>query len=152
MAVSTPSIPFTLAQVHQLVGGELHGDGNTRLSALAGLSDANAQALSFVAHDKAGKTPGVNNAGALLVHRHLTELPVPQIVVANPQLAFAQTAQTFFVPAAAPRGIAEDLARGIDVEIGPDVSIWPFVALGDRVKIGGTVGDVLERTLLVAGS
>lgn len=139
MAASTPSIQLTLAQIHQLVGGELHGDGNTRLSALAGLGEANAQALSFVAHDKAGKTPGVNNAGALLVHRHLAELPVPQIVVANPQLAFAQTAQTFFVPAAAPRGIAEDLARGTEVEIGADASIWPFVTLGDRVRIGARV-------------
>ena len=39
MAASTPSIQLTLAQVHQLVGGELHGDGNIRLTGLAGLGD-----------------------------------------------------------------------------------------------------------------
>lgn len=139
MAASTPSIQLTLAQVHQLVGGELHGNGNTRLSGLAGLGEATAHSLSFVANDKAGKTPGASRAGALLVHRHLAEIPVPQIVVANPQLAFAQTAQTFFVPSAPPRGIAADLVRGTAVEIGTDVSIWPFVALGDRVRIGARV-------------
>ncbi|MGA6829000.1 UDP-3-O-(3-hydroxymyristoyl)glucosamine N-acyltransferase [Nitrospira sp. NS4] len=139
MAASTASIQLTLTQVHQLVGGELHGDGNTQLTALAGLSDANAHSLSFIANDKAGKTPGAGNAGALLVHRHLAELPVPQIVVANPQLAFAQTAQKFFVASAPPRGIADDLVRGTAVEIGADVSIWPFVALGDRVTIGARV-------------
>ena len=139
MAASTASIQLTLTQVHQLVGGELHGDGNTQLTALAGLNDANAHSLSFIANDKAGKTPGAGNAGALLVHRHLAELPVPQIVVANPQLAFAQTAQKFFVASAPPRGIADDLVRGTAVEIGADVSIWPFVTLGDRVTIGARV-------------
>ena len=38
-----------------------------------------------------------------------------------------------------PRGIAAEVVRGADVEIGPDASIWPFVTLGHRVKLGARV-------------
>src|SRR5207245_2447287 len=37
------------------------------------------------------------------------------------------------------RGIAGEVVRGVDVEIGPDASIWPFVTLGDRVRLGARV-------------
>ena len=139
--MAAPQIPvsISLVEIHRLVGGTLHGNAQTKVSALAGLSEANPQALSFVANDKALKAPGELRAGALLIHRHLSDLPIPQIVVGNPQLAFAQVATRFFVHLAAPRGIANDLARGADVRIGPDPSIWPFVTLGDRVTIGARV-------------
>ncbi|MEQ1793756.1 MAG: UDP-3-O-(3-hydroxymyristoyl)glucosamine N-acyltransferase [Nitrospira sp.] len=138
MGTSMPT-PITLGQICELVGGELHGAASTGITNLAGLGKANAHSLSFVADDRAVKTPGLSHAGALLVHRHVTELSVPQIVVANPKLAFTQVAQRFFVPALSPRGIAPDLTRGTEVMIGVDASIWPYVTLGDRVKIGARV-------------
>jgi UDP-3-O-[3-hydroxymyristoyl] glucosamine N-acyltransferase len=139
MSAPSPSAPLTLTQVHQLVGGELHGNGATALTTLASLSDATAQALAFVANDKVLQIKTGIKAGALLTHRHVSELTIPHIVVPNPQLAFAQVAQRFFVPTAVPRGIATELTRGDQVTIGPDVSIWPFVTLGDHVTIGARV-------------
>lgn len=136
MSAPSPSAPLTLSQVHQLVGGVLHGNGATALNTLASLSDATAQALAFVANDKVLQVKTGIKAGALLAHRHLSELAIPHIVVPNPQLAFAQVAQRFFVPPAAPRGIATELTRGEQVTIGADASVWPFVTLGDRVTIG----------------
>jgi len=139
MSAPSPPPTLTLTQVHQLVGGELYGDGATALKTLAGLSDATAQALAFVANDKVLQVKTGIKAGALLAHRHLSELAIPHIVVPNPQLAFAQVAQRFFVPPAAPRGIATELTRGEQVTIGADASVWPFVTLGDRVTIGARV-------------
>lgn len=139
MSTPSPSAPLTLTQVHQLVGGELYGDGTTALKTLAGLSEATAQALAFVANDKVLQIKTGIKAGALLAHRHLPELAIPHIVVPNPQLAFAQVAQRFFVLPAAPRGIATELTRGEQVTIGADASVWPFVTLGDRVTIGARV-------------
>lgn len=136
MPVSTP---VTLAQIRELVGGELHGDASTAITSVAGLGNANAHSLSFVADDKAAKTPGISNAGTLLIHRHVSDLLVPQIVVANPKLAFALITRRFFVPARPARGIAPELIRGTDVVIGTDASIWPGVTLGDRVRIGDRV-------------
>jgi len=133
------STALSLAQIHQVVGGALHGKGDTTLLTLASLSEATPQALSFITTDKAARNPGSISAGALLVHRHFPEIAAPQIVVDNPLLAFAQVAQTFFVRASIPRGIASDVTQGTDVTIGADPSIWPFVTIGDRVTIGARV-------------
>jgi UDP-3-O-[3-hydroxymyristoyl] glucosamine N-acyltransferase len=137
-SLSAPT-SLTLAQIHQLVGGTLHGDGTCVLSSLSSLNDATPQSLAFIANDRAANLPGGIKAGALLVHRHLPDLTVPQLVVANPLLAFAQVAQTFFVRPAVRRGVAADVTKGEGVVIGEDPSIWPFVTLGDRVTIGARV-------------
>jgi UDP-3-O-[3-hydroxymyristoyl] glucosamine N-acyltransferase len=139
MAIPRSSTPISLSQIQALVGGELHGDGSKTISALASLQEANPTALCFIANDKALQSPDTLRAGGLLVHRHYPELAIPQIVVGHPLLAFAQVAQQFFVASPAPRGIAADIARGTDVRIGADPSIWPFVTLGDRVTIGDRV-------------
>ena len=133
------STTLTLAQIHELVGGTLHGSGDTPLSSLASLNEGTPHALSFITTDKAAKTYAGITAGALLVHRHIPEIAVPQVVVQNPLLAFAQVAQKFFVRPSTPRGIADQITRGTDVTIGPDPSIWPFVTLGDRARIGSRV-------------
>lgn len=139
MAPSSPPTTLTLADIHREVGGELHGDGATRITEVAALEEAGAGALSFIVHDKALKAAGKLNAGALLVHRHLSDLAIPQIVVGHPLLAFAQVAQQFFVRPAPPRGVASGVTQGTEVRIGADPSIWPFVTLGDRVTIGARV-------------
>lgn len=139
--MSKPQLPFpiTLAQIHEVVGGTIHGDNQTPVSGLASLGEADPDALSFISNDKMSKAAATLRIAALLVHRHLPDLAIPQIVVDNPLLAFARVAQTFFVRQQAPRGIAEHMMQGADVRIGTDPSIWPFVTLGDRVTIGNRV-------------
>lgn len=139
MALPRFSTPISLADIHQLVGGTVHGDEHTQIYELASLEEATPQSLSFVANEKVLKTIPALHAAALLVPRHLPNLPIPQLVVPHPLLAFARIAQHFLLPPSPPRGIAKDLVRGADVKIGPDVSIWPFVTLGDRVTIGARV-------------
>jgi len=139
--MSIPQLPnpLTLAQIHQVVGGTIHGNDQTQVFELAGLGESTPRSLSFVANDKASNAAVNLQAAAVLVHRHLPELAIPQIVVGHPLMAFAQVAQRFCVRPAVPRGIAEDMTRGTDVTIGADPSIWPFVTLGDRVSIGARV-------------
>ena len=139
MGSLSTSNTFTPAQIQQLVGGTLHGSGDTSLFSIASLNDATPEALAFITSDKAAKIAGGIKAGTLLVHRHFPEIAIPQIVVPNPLLAFAQVAQKFFVRPAPPRGQAAEVTKGTDVTIGADPSIWPFVTLGDRVKIGARV-------------
>lgn len=139
--MSRPQLPspITLAQIHEVVGGTIHGDNQTQVSDLTSLGEANPRALSFITNDKMSQAATDLRVAALLVHRHLPDLAVPQIVVDNPLLAFARVAQTFFVRPQAPRGMAEQVIQGADVRIGADPSIWPFVTLGDRVTIGNRV-------------
>lgn len=139
--MSRPQLPtpLTLAQIHEVVGGTVHGDLQTQVSALTSLGQANSCALSFVTNDKMAKAAAHAQVAALLIHRHQPDLAIPQIVVDNPMLAFARVAQRFFVQTPSPRGIADSVMQGVDVRIGSDPSIWPFVTLGDRVTIGNRV-------------
>jgi len=131
--------PISLAQIRDVVGGELVGSSDTTVTNLASLEEAGPSDLTFLTGDRMLKMSGPTTAGALLAHRRLTEITTPHIVVTNPTLAFAQVAQAFFCPISPPRGIAATVVRGLDTQIGPDVSIWPGVTLGDRVTIGARV-------------
>jgi UDP-3-O-[3-hydroxymyristoyl] glucosamine N-acyltransferase len=131
--------PLSLAQIHDVVGGELVGPPDIIVTNLASLEEAGPNDLTFLTGDRMLKKRGTIAAGALLAHRRLAEIVNPHIVVKNPALAFAQVARTFFCPISPPRGTASSVVRGIDTQIGPDVSIWPGVTLGDRVTIGARV-------------
>ncbi|NOT21325.1 MAG: UDP-3-O-(3-hydroxymyristoyl)glucosamine N-acyltransferase [Nitrospiraceae bacterium] len=131
--------PITLAQIHDVVGGELMGSPQASVTGLAGFEEARPNDLTFITGDRMLKASGSTAAGALLAHRRLDEITNPHIVVANPKLAFAQVAQAFFCPVSPPRGIDATVVRGIKTQVGSDVSIWPGVTLGDRVTIGARV-------------
>jgi UDP-3-O-[3-hydroxymyristoyl] glucosamine N-acyltransferase len=139
--MTTPRLrtPISLAQIHEVTGGELVGSPHTTITSLASLAEAQSTDLSFVVKDRLLESGDRLQAGALLVHRRLPDLPCPHIVLPNPLLGFARVAQTFFCRPLPPRGIAAQTAKGADVHIGPDVSIWPGVVLGDRVTIGASV-------------
>src|SRR5574341_2580980 len=139
MAAPRLRTTISLAQIHQVTGGELIGSPEATIMSLASLSDARSTDLSFVTGDRLLKTRDSIQAGALLVHRRLPELRCPYIVLANPLLGFARVAQTFFCPPVPPRGVAESTVQETDVQIGSNVSIWPGVTLGDRVRIGSSV-------------
>jgi UDP-3-O-[3-hydroxymyristoyl] glucosamine N-acyltransferase len=131
--------PISLSQVRELVGGEIFGSPETTLSGIASLEAAESTDLAYVVSDRYLKAALRSRAGALIVSRPIPQVNCPQLVVPNPVYAFACIAQRFFTEPLSPRGIAHDLSRGFDVQIGTDASIWPNVILGDRVKIGARV-------------
>jgi UDP-3-O-[3-hydroxymyristoyl] glucosamine N-acyltransferase len=130
--------PISLQQIHDVVGGELVGSPQATVTSLASFEAAGPNDLTFVTGDRILKASGPTAAGALLAHRRLAEITNPHIIVSNPKLAFAKVDPLFY-PISPPRGIATSVVRGIDTQVGPDVSIWPGVTLGDRVTIGARV-------------
>ncbi len=133
------SVSIALTQVAELVGGELHGAADTRISGVSSLELAGQGDLSYVASDRFLNAALTSRAGALVVGHPIETLKTPQLVVANPAYSFALIAQRFFTAPYVPRGIAAEVIRGEHVQIGPDVSIWPFVTLGNGSRIGARV-------------
>jgi UDP-3-O-[3-hydroxymyristoyl] glucosamine N-acyltransferase len=138
MATNTQT-PISLGQIHDIVGGEIVGSPLATVTGLASLEEAGPNDLTFVTGDRVLKTHGSTAAGAILGHRRLHEFVTPHIIIANPTLAFAKVARTFFCPISSPRGIDKTVVRGLDTQIGSDPLIWPGVTLGDRVTIGARV-------------
>jgi UDP-3-O-[3-hydroxymyristoyl] glucosamine N-acyltransferase len=128
-----------LEEIGHAIGGRILGTPGTTVSGVSSLSESGLTDLTFIAADRFVKTALTSRAAAFVVGRPIEELTRPQIVVPNPALAFASIVQRFFVTPYRPRGVAEQIVRGTDVQIGPEVSIWPFVTLGDRVTLGARV-------------
>src|ERR1041384_6936409 len=125
-----------LDAISRAVDGALTEGADRSISGVSGLAEAGPEDLGYVASDRFIHAAVQSKAAAFVVARIIPELGRPQIVVPHPAYAFARIAQQFFVTPYRPRGIADQIARGRDVDIGPDVSIWPFVTLGDRVTVG----------------
>ena len=133
---SLRSIP--LSELARAVGGQVHG-AETAVSGASSLDQAQPGDLAYVDGERFVKAALDSKAVAFVVAQPLADLPRPQLVVSNPKYAFARLVQQFFVAPYKARGIAQPVVQGTGVTIGPDVSIWPFVTLGDRVKIGARV-------------
>jgi UDP-3-O-[3-hydroxymyristoyl] glucosamine N-acyltransferase len=128
-----------LADIARAVQGALAGSGAAVITDLRSLEEAGPGELSYVAADRSVSKARGARAAAFLVARRIPDVKVPQIVVANPAYAAACVVQRFFTAPYQPRGIARPLARGRDVIIGAQPSIWPFVTLGARVRLGDRV-------------
>lgn len=77
-------------------------------------------------------------ASAVIVSEEL-DLPIPQVIVSNPKLAFAKVVSLFSTFPALPGGISPLSFKEAEVEIGSDVTIGPFVYIGKGAKIGNRV-------------
>lgn len=139
MAVPVTARPIRLEEISRAIGGSVIGSSDATVSGVSSLAEAGPTDLGYVASDRYIKAALESRAAAFVVGRDIPELSRPQILVQNPAYAFARIAATFFVSPVQSRGIAEQIARGEGVEIGPQASIWPFVTLGDRCHIGARV-------------
>ena len=130
---------ISLRELARAVGGQVHGAADTTISGAASLEQAQPGDLAYVDGERFVKAALDSKATAFVVAQPLAGLPRLQLVVPNPKYAFARLVQQFFVAPYKARGIAQQISQGTGVTIGPEVSIWPFVTLGDRVRIGARV-------------
>ncbi|HME95183.1 MAG TPA: UDP-3-O-(3-hydroxymyristoyl)glucosamine N-acyltransferase [Methylomirabilota bacterium] len=131
--------PLALRDIARAVEGRLIGSPDLTVTGIASLADASDGDLSYIEHDRHLQAATRSRAAAFVVSQEMAGLTRPRIVVANAKYAFARIVEQFFTSPYAARGVAAEVARGRDVEVGADVSIWPFVTLGDRVRIGARV-------------
>ncbi len=130
----------TLAQLAELVGGELHGEGTLAIRGAAPLCDAEPGHITML--DRADREATLKNcrATAVLAPRDLVPNGRPLIRVADVRGAFA-TIVAFFRPrrSAAERGISPDAFVSPTATFGEDIDIHPRAVIGDDVVIGARV-------------
>ena len=139
MSDARPSRAVTLRDIARAIGGQVVGPADTLVTGVSSLSAARPGDLAYVEGDRFVKAAVESQAAAFIVERPFKDLARPQVVAAHPKYAFARVVQQLFTTPYRARGIAEQVARGADVEIGPEASIWAFVTLGDRVRLGARV-------------
>ncbi|MEW6668095.1 MAG: UDP-3-O-(3-hydroxymyristoyl)glucosamine N-acyltransferase [Thermodesulfobacteriota bacterium] len=150
---------FTLAQIAEIVGGEVIGDGEITISGLNSLHEASPGEISFYADPRYKDSLKDTRASAVLLAQKTDLYRGPQILVANPGLAYAGVAALFAPalprhPGVSPQAVIHESSSigedasiyplvyvGREAVIGKGVTLFPGVYVGDRVKIG-------DRTIL----
>jgi UDP-3-O-[3-hydroxymyristoyl] glucosamine N-acyltransferase len=125
----------------------LEGDGDVEIRRVAGIEQAAAGDLTFVANSKYQGLLAETGASAVIISTS-TELdgaqPFAILRSDHPYLSFAHALRLLVQPTPPPRGVDRLSAIAPDVQLGADVSIGPFVTIG----AGATIG---ARTIIYPG-
>ncbi|PWI34463.1 UDP-3-O-(3-hydroxymyristoyl)glucosamine N-acyltransferase [Vibrio albus] len=134
---------ITLAELAAITGGELYGDGETVITAVAAMDKAGEGDITFLSNSKYRKHLSECAASAVMVKDTERELCTTNVLVVNdPYLAYARVAQALdTTPKPAERVhssavIADNVILGENVSIGANAVIESGVTLGDNVSIG----------------
>ena len=122
-----------LADIANLLGGELIGDGNVDLQDVASYEEASPTDLSYV--ESAKKLNTHSDAGALIVPRGLG-IGRPGISAENPRLSFARAVLLFRPPRKFQPGIDASASISETARLGDGVYVGPFASLADGVVVG----------------
>lgn len=153
-------VRLTTQEITEMVGGTLHGPGDTEISGVAGLEKAEANELSFV-RDERNLTAASKSKAAAIISPALPEgYDGAVILCEDPELAFCKILTRFheaafpspvglsesaFIASSASLGGGAAVGAGAVIEdhavIGKDAVIYPLVYVGPGARIG-------ERTVL----
>jgi UDP-3-O-[3-hydroxymyristoyl] glucosamine N-acyltransferase len=135
----------TLAELAAMLGGEVVGDGVTEIRGVAGIREAQAGDVTFLANARYEPYLLETRASAVICSREPRRSPIPLIQVDNPYLAFQRIVGIFRPePQRPPAGIHASAV------VAPDAVLGEGVAIGANcvVESGATIG---ARTVLMPG-
>jgi len=130
---------ITLKEVALILGGEVDGDENTVISGLAGIEKAGPGDITFVANPKYARYIETTQAGAIVCAPETVAPGRNLIKVANPYLAYAKALRFLNPPRKEPGTVDPRAAIADGVQIGRNVTVYPFVYIGAGCRIGDNV-------------
>jgi UDP-3-O-[3-hydroxymyristoyl] glucosamine N-acyltransferase len=147
---------MNLAELSQLIGTELRGDGTPEVTGVASLGATSPHEVTFIA-DAAKLSYWLEHvdefvaAGVIIPARLANAVTgaTPLLLAQDAKLAFARAIQVFHARPYVPRGVSDDLQIGAGSTVGQACSIHPRVTIGrdsiigDRVTLhpGVVIGD-----------
>jgi len=142
-----------LKELAELIGGELHGDGEVEIRRVAPIDAAVAGDITFVANPKYLAHLANTKASAAIVAPGVSNDKLPLVVCRNPYLAFAKVLTKLQAQKPAPQGVLAGAHVSASARLGADVTIHPGCCVGDNVVVGqGTIlypGVVLYANVVV---
>ncbi|MGD9874944.1 MAG: UDP-3-O-(3-hydroxymyristoyl)glucosamine N-acyltransferase [Kiritimatiellia bacterium] len=135
----------TVREIAAAVGGEVVGNPDIKILAVAGLKEAGPGDITFIANPRYAALVAQTKASAVLVGRNWTDACSAALIrVDDPDKAFTQTAEFFAPPPIVPppgihpAAVVSGEARiGAGASIGPCCIIEPGVHIGARAVIFG---------------
>src|SRR5512139_1454967 len=125
-----------LKELAEWVDGTVVGDGEMEISGVASIEEARQGQITFISSPKYLPHLGKTKASAVIVSKEVTQADKPLLCVTNPQLAFAKVLTLFSLKPSQPKGIDPKAWISPTTRLGKDVTVYPFVYVGDRCTIG----------------
>lgn len=141
----------TLAELAQLVGGTVVGDGTLAITGAAPLATAGAGEITLIdAPERVKKLTGSPAAAAVAPLK--ADCSIPTIIVADVHAAFATIVRTFRPPRGATRcGISASAIVSPTARLGKNVDVHPHAVVGDDVVVGANC-TIHSGASIMAGS
>jgi len=130
---------YTLQQIAQTIDGQVMGESGVIITGVGALNTAQPGQISFYGDPRYQKDLAETHASALIVGVVIEQFKGPQIVVANPQLAFAKVIALFAPPLSGFSGISPQAIIHETARIGEKATIYPLVYIGEKAHIGNEV-------------
>jgi UDP-3-O-[3-hydroxymyristoyl] glucosamine N-acyltransferase len=128
----------TLAQIAQVIGGELKGDGKVHITEMGNLKMAQAHQLSFLSNSKFAKDLSSTKAGGVILRaQDASDFTGNAIIVSDPYVGFAKAAQLLDSTPVQEKGIAPSAVVHESAKLGENVSI----AAGTIISANAIVSD-----------
>ncbi|HEX6323967.1 MAG TPA: UDP-3-O-(3-hydroxymyristoyl)glucosamine N-acyltransferase [Vicinamibacterales bacterium] len=137
---------MTLQELADRLGCRLEGGtGGAAVTGVAGLDEAGASEVTFLANAAYAPRVASTRAAAIIAGDTLASAPCAILRSANPYLAFARAAALFAPADPAPEGIHATALVAADASLGDGVSVGPYTviesgaSIGARTRIGSHV-------------
>jgi len=133
---------YTLQELAERLQGKVLGDGAVTIHGIAGLEEARAGDITFLANPRYRPLVSQTQASALIASREEPSFGGPILQVQDPYLAFAMLLEAFYPPPEHAPGVHTTAVIHPDARMGEGVCIEPSAViasgalLGDRVWIG----------------
>lgn len=137
---------MNVAEIAEKLGGVLEGDGAAEITGLAGIQEARAGDITFLANPRYASAVARTKATAIIVDKDWTgSCQCAVIRVKSADRAFAVAASMLGPrPVEHEPGVHPTAVIADDVELSKDVSVGPYCVLEAGVKVG-------DRSVLCAG-
>jgi len=125
-----------LSEIAAALGARLEGGHEIEISGVAGIEEAGAGQLTFVANPKYAAAAKTTKAAAVIVAEDFPALAIPTVRARNPYLAFARALELFYQPPRYAPGIHATAIIHPSARIGSNASIGAYVVVQEAVEIG----------------
>lgn len=127
-----------LAELARLLNARLEGDdaASTEVTGVAGIEEAGAGQVTFVANPKYAPLARTTKAAAVLVTEDFPAITAPTLRTANPYLAFARAVEIFYHPPTYPPGIHSTAVIHPTAKLGRNGHVGAYAVIEANVVIG----------------
>jgi UDP-3-O-[3-hydroxymyristoyl] glucosamine N-acyltransferase len=129
-------MPFSAAEISQILGGQVLGDASLALKGFAPADHAQAGDLTFAENESYFARADQSAASAIIVDGDFTSEQKTLIRVPNARIAFAKAMKLFFPEPVFAAGVHATAIVPASATVDPTAHLGPYCVLDENVRIG----------------